>query len=49
MPNLVKIYLGGKLGKLFGPNWELSIGSTVEVLKAIDTMSTITKFKKSKT
>jgi predicted phage tail protein len=36
MSNLVKIHLGGKLGKLFGPKWELYVNSPAEALRAID-------------
>jgi len=36
MSNLVKIHLGGKLGKLFGKKWELYVNSPAEAMKAID-------------
>lgn len=35
-PNLTRIHLGGKLGKLFGKLWTLDVKSPAEAIKAID-------------
>jgi predicted phage tail protein len=36
MSNLVKIHLGGKLGKIFGQEWDLYVSSPAEALRAIN-------------
>lgn len=34
--SLVNVYLGGKLGKLFGAEWKLMVSSPAEAIRAID-------------